>query len=276
MISHQRYIVRPLAILAFQGAMVAALVYFDSSPHQWIPSLFAIVAMLVPLVGYVAAFYHAPLFGQWSRTLKTSVLILASIIVTMACYTLLLLAGLFCKGDTDRTSLAASEPGVCICGFTNWTRFSPEGGGFSVLMPFRPTQTTSTNNTPYGHMLTTIFMAEPSRVVAFSVFHSRFPPEIDTSNKDKLFEAALKSALGADGMLISDKHVQLHGYEGHEWQFHKIKGKALISMRMYLVRHSLYQAICLMPRNQPCPRHSQEFLDSFDLTDNPKNEFKVQ
>ena len=82
-----------------------------------------------------------------------------------------------------------------------------------------------------------------------------------------MFEEGLKSALGADGKLISDTTIQIHGGEGHEWKFEKFKGQAVITMRVFLIKKELFQAICLMPKSRLCLRHSQEFLSSFRLTD---------
>jgi hypothetical protein len=148
---------------------------------------------------------------------------------------------------------------------TNWSSFSPDHGGFSVLMPFRPTVSLVTNDTPAGPLVISFFTAESSRTVAFTVVHNRFPTNMSTANEERLFAAGLKEALGRDGRLISDTKIALHGHPGHEWMFEKFKGQAVMTMRAYLVGHEFYQAICVMPRRQACSRHTQEFLDSFDL-----------
>ncbi len=92
-------VTRLTLILVFQAVMVAATLHFDSSPRRWLPGSFAAAAMLVPLIGYIAAVYKAPRFGKWSRVLKTGVLTLLSILATMCGYTLLFLLGLWIKGD---------------------------------------------------------------------------------------------------------------------------------------------------------------------------------
>jgi hypothetical protein len=119
-------------------------------------------------------------------------------------------------------------------------------------------------------MVIDAFIAETSSVVAFGVAHNRFPREMATSNKQELFKAGLGEALGANGRLVSDTDIQLHGHEGHEWTFEKFKGQAVFTMRVYLVNHDMYQAICFMPKGRFCSKHCGKFLDSFDLTDEAK------
>jgi hypothetical protein len=264
-------LIRLALIPVFQAGMVSGLLYFDSSPHRWIPGDFALAALLVPFIAYMAGVYNAPLLWKWSRTLKAAVLTLVSVIATIGGYTVFFVGEVWIKGEIGGPRSMSYQSSVCFCGVTNWSRFTPEYGGFSVSMPFRPTLSTVTNDTPSGPLIMTTFTAEPSRVVAFSVFHNRFPPRLSTSNKQRLFEAGLKSALGVDGRLASDTHIQLHGYEGHEWKFEKFKGQAVITMRVYLVNHEFFQAICLMPKNRFCSKHSREYLDSFDLTDEGKD-----
>ena len=86
-------------IVIWQAIMVAAVLYFASSPRRWLPSVFAVAALLVPFVCYIAAAYDAPFLAKWSRILKASVLTLASVIVTIGGYCVLFFAGLLIKGE---------------------------------------------------------------------------------------------------------------------------------------------------------------------------------
>ena len=178
---------------------------------------------------------------------------------------LLSLCGLWLKGDLARDQEAHRQTAY-ECGVTNWVRFSPPGGGFSILMPFQPSAMITTNDTAAGQLVMTQFTAEPSTVVAFSVLQNRFPAKMNVKESKRLFDGGLKGALGADGRLISDSSISLRGHAGRDWRFEKFKGKALISMRVYLVDHEFYQTACVMPKSRACPKHIQEFLDSFDLS----------
>ena len=90
---------RLVLILIWQAAMVAGVLYFDSSPRRWIPGAFGVAALLLPFVGYIAAFDDAPLLTKWSRIVKASVLTLASVAVTIVGYGVLFLTGLLIRGD---------------------------------------------------------------------------------------------------------------------------------------------------------------------------------
>ncbi len=132
-------------------------------------------------------------------------------------------------------------------------------------MPSPPTVSITTNHTSAGTLVLHQFTAETTRVVAFSVLYNSFPTNLNLSAKKRILDAGLKAALGADGQLLSDTPIALHGNEGREWKFDKYRGQALITMREYLVGNQLYQTICVMPKRRPCNRHIQQFLDSFDL-----------
>ena len=259
------YIFRLALIPVWQAAMVTAVLCVDSSPRRWLPGLFAVAAILIPFIGYLVVGYKIPVFRDRSRVLRVGFLTFLSVSVTICGYAGLFFVGLCVQGETGRGQLAFVGSGPCVCGVTNWSSFSPDQGGFSVLMPFPPTARCITNDTAAGPLVLSQFTAEPSRVVAFSVLQNRFPESMSTSNKQRLFEGGLKGALGADGRLLSDAEVKLHGYEGREWKIEQFKGRALITMRVYLVGHQLYQVVCVMPKRQACSRHIQQFLDSFDL-----------
>ena len=263
------YAIRLILIPVYQAVMVSAALFLESSSHRWIFGLFILAAVIVPFIGYIATLYQAPLFGKWSRTLKAGVSTLASLIVTIGGYTLLFNAGSWIKGDLGNQSSSTNLSSICACGVTNWSRFS--SGRFSVLMPFQPTTSTVTNDTAWGRLVISSFVAEPSRLVAFGVSHNRFPPDMKTSNKQELFNGGLKSALGVDGRLVSERQIQLHGYEGRDWKFEKFNEKAVITMRAYLVDHDFYQVLCVMPKSNSCLRHRREFMDSFDLKDRAKD-----
>jgi hypothetical protein len=56
-----------------------------------------------------------------------------------------------------------------------WTAFSPSGGGFTVLMPGKPTLTTKTIHTAAGDAPASTWTYEASNDLVFIVTHARFP-----------------------------------------------------------------------------------------------------
>ena len=247
------YITRLALIPLSQVALVAAALffYFNSWPRCWPSILFAIAAILIPFIGYLAAEYQIRLFGRLTRIPRGGILTLLALLVSVSGF-----AGLLCIG-------LCLLPEDWLCGGRNWSTFSPEQGGFSVLMPVRPISSTLTNDTAAGPVVVLQFIAKPSRAAEFCVLHNRFPENMNTSTRRKMFEAMSKGAPGTEGRLLTEAKIELHGYEGREWKFEE--GSCLTTIRAYLVGQGLYQAICVVPKGQPCPRHTQQFLDSFDL-----------
>jgi len=164
-----------------------------------------------------------------------------------------------------RERAAVSKQTDCLCGVTNWLRVSVQKSGFSAFMPTQPTHSAVTNETVAGPLVSSVLTSEISPTVAFSIFHSSFPTNMVMTDTGSLFAGGLKQALGADGRLTYERDIQLDGYPGREWRFEKYRGQAVVTMRIYLVGHDLYQAICLMPKWRVCQRHVAEFLDSCEL-----------
>lgn len=89
-----------LALIAvWQTVMVTAVLYFDPSPREWISSTFAVAALLVPFIGYIAALYDIPLLARWPRILRVAVLTLLSLLVTVGGYCILFFAVLLARGE---------------------------------------------------------------------------------------------------------------------------------------------------------------------------------
>jgi hypothetical protein len=85
-------------IIVWQTVMVAAVLYFDSPRRVWLPSLFAVSALLVPFIGYIAAIYNAPILAHWPRVARAFVLTLASALATLGGYYVLFAAGSLLMG----------------------------------------------------------------------------------------------------------------------------------------------------------------------------------
>lgn len=178
---------------------------------------------------------------------------------------LITLAACLIAVGCDRPETAASQQQNCNCGATNWAKFSPPGEGFSAVMPSRPIATVLTIDTTAGPLVASMFTVEPSNTTAFSVMHNRYPDWFDTTDSKKFFDVGLEKAVGTDGRLISATDIALDGNSGREWKFEKYEGKALVSMRVFLVGHDFYQAICVMHKQRVCEKHVREFLESFEL-----------
>jgi hypothetical protein len=83
----------PVAVV-WQASMIAAVLYFDSSPSRWMPGAFAAAALLLPFIGYIAVFHGLPWLVKWPRFLRTGILTVSSIVATIVAYVALFVLGL--------------------------------------------------------------------------------------------------------------------------------------------------------------------------------------
>ena len=158
-----------------------------------------------------------------------------------------------------------SPPDGCVCGATDWFRFSAEPSGFSALMPMPPTTSLVTNETAAGPLVVSTFRSDISPTVTFAILHNSFPTNIPMTDTEQRFAGGLKAALGADGHLSYEHVVSLNGYPSREWRFEKNRGQVVVTMRASFVGRDFYQAISVMPRGRVCQRHVAEFLNSCQL-----------
>src|ERR1019366_5975795 len=90
------YITRLTLTPVWQIATVAAALYFyfNSWPRCWPSILFAIAAILIPFIGYLAAEYQIQLFKRLTRIPRVGILTLLALLVTVFGFAGLLFTGL--------------------------------------------------------------------------------------------------------------------------------------------------------------------------------------
>ncbi len=78
-----KYLLLVATIAALQALMTALVLYFESSPHKWLSSVLAAIAVLVPFVGYLVATHRAAVLATWPRLLRAVFIAIASLMVTL-------------------------------------------------------------------------------------------------------------------------------------------------------------------------------------------------
>ncbi|MDB6066229.1 MAG: hypothetical protein JWR26_2437 [Pedosphaera sp.] len=169
-------------------------------------------------------------------------------------------------GRHDKQTVAS---GPCICGATNWGRYTPPGAGFTVLIPPTPRVRLTTNQMPSGAIIITNHVTDVGTVVAFVIAQNGFPPNVNVQDKGFLFASARMGALGQDGRMLAERSLSQGGWPGVEWKFEKFGGQAVITMRAFLVGREMFQAAAIMPKNKVCSMHVAKFLDSFEIQRKP-------
>jgi hypothetical protein len=93
-----KHLIRLVLTAIGQAVVVAGILVFNSYALDVLASVCAVAAMVLPFVGYIAAAYDAPLLAKWPRALKTSVLAILSIVVTLGGYIVFTTCGFLIRG----------------------------------------------------------------------------------------------------------------------------------------------------------------------------------
>ncbi len=155
------------------------------------------------------------------------------------------------------------EAACSVCGVANWTKYSPTGESFSVLMPAEPTLTTKMVDTKLGQLPCYIFSASPLKGHQFAVVHSTYPPGIDVTDVDKVFQQIETQNLKQGYHLVSKTNITLHGIPGRAFTY-EIKN-TVANLRVYLIDRDVYQVMTVMLEESVCQKHIDEFMESFQL-----------
>lgn len=152
-------------------------------------------------------------------------------------------------------------------------KYSPPGGGFSVLMPGKPVAEDQEVDTEVGKIINHTHSVEAGGV-AYAVMYGEFPaPVSDPEVINGMLDNARTQGIAAvHGELKSEEQITLDGNTGREWLI-GIPGGAFLRVRAYWVKQRLYQLITMsVPTKDPEALKSrdaevQKFLDSFTLVD---------
>ncbi|MEO8434427.1 MAG: hypothetical protein ABI596_05990 [Pyrinomonadaceae bacterium] len=159
-----------------------------------------------------------------------------------------------------------------------WEKFSPEGGGFTVLMPGTPTVTDQEVPFGDGKLVNHLYMVQANSSV-YIASYAEFPMAVTDPAviKAMLDNARDKGVAAANGELRSEKEIKLGENPGREWLV-SIPGAGIARARAYWVKQRLYQAFLLMPEGKGAEEEAareavmSKFLNSFALisTDAPR------
>ena len=138
-------------------------------------------------------------------------------------------------------------------------------GGFSVQLPYAPTEEQSEQATGTGDVVTHTFTAsDPLETTAYFLSYTDFPPEAlaQTTPAQLLENAARAGAESLGAAQVSARPVTLEGFPGQEVRA-SAEGRELRG-RVYLVGHRLYQQLLLHPAGAP-PAEAERYFSSFAL-----------
>ncbi len=148
----------------------------------------------------------------------------------------------------------------------DWKEFTSDEGGFSVLMPDKPTPDKVTVFTPKGLRESHTFSYSDENLndylVAYSKFRETPAPEVDYEEVlDKVQKGIL---VGDDGRVRSKIALDLDGYPGRELTIEHADG-SVKTHRFYLVGDYFYQLSVEIKKSGFRSANSERFLASFKL-----------
>jgi hypothetical protein len=157
-------------------------------------------------------------------------------------------------------------------GTPGWTKYTSKKGGFSVVMPGTPRESTKTVKTPYDtyeHNL--LILADPVNGTAYAIDFTDLPEDLlQGASVETFLDTECDVFLQkAKCKLLSQKAITRGRLLGREIEVELLAGKAISRTRIFLVGRRIYHLSVIMPRAQANAADMERFLDSFGLESPP-------
>ncbi len=139
-----------------------------------------------------------------------------------------------------------------------WIRFSPQNGGFVVMMPDKPKEDVDVKENFTTHLFT-VSVGQAVYLVGFGEYATRVPDaqkELE-ANRDN-FNKGLKATL------LTSNPYNIDGRLGLE--FTSETANANLKSRVFIVGNRVIQLATLVSKNSNEQRNVDKFLDSFAFT----------
>ncbi|MCV9386186.1 hypothetical protein [Reichenbachiella ulvae] len=156
-----------------------------------------------------------------------------------------------------------------------WVLFESTEYGFKVDFPKEPTSNPQTVNSEIGLLKMNIFMYEASNNkkddnLVYMVNSTEYPDTLINSNKTEIlynfFRNSIDGAVNnVHGKLLSETVITIDEYPGREIRVDFQNGKAVITMRLYLVKNQMYMLQTITETNKDFNNSIKRFFDSFEL-----------
>lgn len=166
-------------------------------------------------------------------------------------------------------ALSACEPSSDSAPAPSWQEFTPEGGGFSVLLPGTPGRETQSDTSSLG-VIDTIRFELPCEgdPLSYGVQYTDMPPAVLgllRSVQNLLVARQRKLAYDLDATLLGEvENIVLGEYPGQHFKLELPDG-SLGTYRIFYVGHRLYQLSVRTHADEVGAEEVSRFLDSFKL-----------
>ena len=148
---------------------------------------------------------------------------------------------------------------------SDWVRYAPEGKGFSILLPQKPTLEDDAQ--PSGRTIHRAYSAD--REIKDSAFLATYWdfPSTTVFSLDKLVDSV---APDDRRQIISESNISLDGYAGREIQIWKTISEHdyKFQVRTYIIGQRVYMLTCIIPKEADASlakSKAAKFFDSFSI-----------
>jgi hypothetical protein len=172
---------------------------------------------------------------------------------------------------------ATAEPLATIgaAAAADWQLFTSAEGGFSLLLPGKPTEQKQPVETNTGTIDAVMYITEVDGT-AYGAGFSDFPGETSAVDPADVLAGARDGAVqNVNGTVVDEKPIELSGYPGLEIAIElpadaSAPDGAMYRARLYLIGNRLYQVIYVALKPADNPDDYQKLFDSFQLENSPE------
>ena len=143
-----------------------------------------------------------------------------------------------------------------------WTKFSPEGGNFSILMPGNPKAEVENKIGPFGPYTSNLF-SETKGGTFYLIGWTDYPANVTLNVQGEINATRDNFIKSVAGRLIAEKEISLDGHPGLEFTA-EMNSKFFVTSRIYVVGNRPYQILAVTPKYSG-QTDANRFLWSFRL-----------
>ena len=157
-----------------------------------------------------------------------------------------------------------------VAGRLKWKEYRHPDGSFSVMMPGKPLESTTSQPAPFGTLQMNSLTSLRETNAGYVLVYSDYPDAVVNSGvtDDQLLEGGLQGGLKSSGAkLVRRAKVSLGNYSGIEADLQAPPSAGVSSMRcrVYWMPPRLYILMAISPTADPNTAEAQKFLDSFKV-----------
>jgi hypothetical protein len=151
---------------------------------------------------------------------------------------------------------------------SEWKSFKSTKGGFSVLLPGRPTEQTQKQKTEAGDLELHMQICEfKNGMGVVGIAYADLPPVVAlTGDRKAMLGGALHGAAQSmSGNVKRESSIELGAHPGIEGEFDGLSGRATVRYRAYIVNSRLYQVMVIMLASDVDESTVNRVFDSFRI-----------